>query len=163
MKTFTTKTTVRLADGVLSLSPEQAAVRNNALEALGDGLYQVTGAVEFKAGETFGHDQPIPKSIANCLDETDELPSLDETDELPSLEDMDTTQLKAFATTIEAKFHPNAGKPKLIEAIKLRQDEMLAAQEADDAALAKLERIQELEAKGELAPEEQAELDSLKA
>ena len=154
MKTFTTKTTVRLADGVLSLSPEQAAVRSNALEPLGDGLYRVIGAMEFKAGETFGHDQPIPKSIAHCLDEMDEV---------PSLEDMDITQLRAFANTIEAKFHPNAGKPKLIEAIKLRQDEMLAEQEADEAALAKLERIQELEAKGELSPEEQAELQSLKA
>jgi mannose/fructose-specific phosphotransferase system component IIA len=84
-------------------------------------------------------------------------------DEVPSLEDMDITQLRAFASTIEAKFHANAGMPKLIEAIKRRQDEMLAEQEANQAAQAKLERIQELEAKGELTPEEQAELQGLKA
>lgn len=154
MKTFITTTTVRLADGILSLSPEQASTRSNALEDLGDGLYRVIGALEFKAGETIGHDQPIPRSIANCLTEVDET---------PSLEDMDLTQVRAFAVAIEAKFHANAGKPKIIEAIKLRQDEMLAEQEADEAALAKMERIQELEAKGELTPEDAAELQSLKA
>ncbi len=156
MKTYTTKTTVRLADGVLSLSPEQVAVRSNALAALGEGLYQVKGPVEFKAGETFGHDQPIPKAIALCLEE-------EGADELPALGEMDVLELRAFATTLEAKFHPNAGKAKLIEAIKLRQDEMLAEQEADEAALAKMERVIELEAKGELTPEEQVELAGLKA
>lgn len=157
MKTYTAKSTVTIGQGKLGLDQAQAARYGSALADLGDGIFEILAPVQFKAGETFSHDLAIPKTIAHCLDEVEEP---------EALEDLDIDQLRAMATTLEAKFHPNTGKPKLIEIIKVRQDEMLAEQEQaekDAQAKAKAERIAELEANPERTEAEQAELDQLKA
>jgi len=155
MKTYTAKSTVTIGQGKLGLDQAQASRCGSALADLGGGLFEILAPVQFKAGETFSHDLPIPKTIAHCLDEVEEP---------EALEDLDIEQLRAMATTLEAKFHPNTGKLKLIEIIKARQDEMLAEQEqAEKDAQAKAERIAELEANPERTEVEQAELDQLKA
>ncbi len=151
MKTYTTKTTVRIGEGQLVLNPSQAAARSHALARLGDNVFQIIAPVEFKAGETFGHDLAIPKTIAACLEEAGELPPLAE---------MDPIELRVMAEQLGLKPHPNLGKAKLIEAIQAREDQLLAEQEQAEAKTA---RIAELEALPEPTPEEQAELAGLKA
>lgn len=148
MKTYTTIAAARIGTGILALSLQQASTRTHALRDLGDGRYEILQPVEFKVGETFGYDQEIPRVLAACLEESGEA----------NLEDLDQVQLLAMANSLGLSPHPRTGKPKLLEAIKARQDELLAEQEA------KAERIAELEAKGEEATEEElAELEALKA
>lgn len=148
MRTYTTIAAARIGTGILALSLQQASTRTHALRDLGDGQYEILQPVEFKVGETFGYDQEIPRVLAACLEESGEA----------NLEDLDQVQLLAMANSLGLTPHPRTGPPKLIEAIKARQDELLAEQEA------KAERIAELEAKGEEATEEElAELEALKA
>lgn len=154
MKTYTTKSTVTIGQGKLGLNLAQASRCGSALADLGDGIFEILSPVQFKAGETFSHDMPIPKTIAHCLEEAEEP---------EALEDLDTEQLRAMATSLEAKFHPNTGKPKLIEIIKTRQVEMLAERKQAELDQLKAERIAELEVIPERTEAEQAELDQLKA
>ena len=134
--------------GRVEITPEQARARRFALEPLGDDLYRVTHATGFKRGEVFGFDGDMPKALALCVATAEP-----KSDEPGSLEDMDREELLAMAIELGLKPHPNTGTPKLIKAIKERQDQLLAEQEA---------RIAELEANGEdLTPEEQAELQAL--
>jgi len=149
MKTYTTILAARIGTGILALSVAQASVRRHALTSLGEGLYEITGPVEFKVGETFGYDQELPRCLVACLEESEQ-----------ALEDMDQLQLLAMAQSLGLNPHPKTGKPKLLDAIKAKQDDLLAEQEAAQ----KLARIAELEAKGDDATEaEQVELQSLKA
>jgi len=149
MKTYTTIAAARIGTGILALSVQQASTRTHALRDLGDGRFEILQPVEFKVGETFGYDQEIPRVLAACLEESGEA----------NLEDLEQVQLLAMTKSLGCPAqHPRTGKAKLIEAIKTRQDELLAEQEA------KAERIAELEAKGEEATEEElAELEALKA
>lgn len=158
MKTYTTTAAARIGTGILALSLQQASTRTHALRDLGDGQYEILQPVEFKVGETFGYDQEIPRVLAACLEESGE----------EALEDLDQVQLLAMANTLGLSPHSRTGKPKLLEAIRARQDQLLAEQEAKAKRIAeqeaKAERIAELEAKGEEATEEElAELEALKA
>lgn len=56
-----------LAAGVLRLSEQQAAPRRHALKALGDGVFELVGEVQFKAGERLGWVGKIPKRLAAQL------------------------------------------------------------------------------------------------
>jgi hypothetical protein len=152
MKTYTvTGPVVALALGTLALTSAQAGLRAHALDPLGEDRYNIRSRVEFKKGETFGYDQEIPKALADCLEECHS----------KSLEDMDPVQLLAMARSMGLNPHPNTGKPKLLEAIKIRQEELQAGQEAAEKKAA---RLAELEAKGDdLSDEEKAELAGLKA
>lgn len=79
-----------------------------------------------------------------------------------NLDDLDIDQLKVLAKELEASFHPNTGRAKLVEIIKAKQDELLAKQDNDIERAKRDTRIAELDAKGEdLSEEEKAELDSL--
>lgn len=56
-----------IAHGVLHLTEEQAKHRAGNLKKLGNGHYEVTGAVQFKRGEEFGYEGDLPKSMAENL------------------------------------------------------------------------------------------------
>lgn len=52
----------------LVLSKEQAARRQHVLIKITDKLYETTALVQFKAGEEFGLEGVLPKSLAAVLD-----------------------------------------------------------------------------------------------
>ena len=79
-----------------------------------------------------------------------------------NLDDLDIDQLRVMAKELDASFHPNTGRAKLVEIIKAKQDELLANQQNDIERAKRDARIAELDAKGEdLSEDEKAELDSL--
>lgn len=51
--------------GRLRLTPEQAKTRLHNLKLLGDGVYQVLNAVQFKRGEQFDYDGELPKGMVS--------------------------------------------------------------------------------------------------
>lgn len=164
MQTYLTKDVATLGQGILALTPRQAAIRSHALAPLGGGFFEILQPVQFKAGESFGYNLPLPKVLAAIVD----LESEPEGGPDTPLEDLEPVQLFAFAEALGLKPHPNTGKAKLIAQIQAKQDELLAEQEQaqrDEAEKAlKATRIAELEAKGsDLSAEEKAELESLTA
>jgi hypothetical protein len=69
MKTAQVISPVAFGPGVrLSLQEGQAARRPQALKKLGNGLYEVTAEVQFKAGETIGIEGDVPKALLASLD-----------------------------------------------------------------------------------------------
>ena len=159
MKTYTTKGVATLGEGILALTPRQAAIRGHALKPLGEGLFEILKPVQFKAGESFGYNLPLPKILADVVATDEDEDEGDGSGGDDALEDLDPVQLFAFAETLGLKPHPNTGKAKLISVIKAEQDKQLAEQEAEERKLA---RIAELEAKGDdLSAEDLAELESL--
>lgn len=70
MQRFKTLKTVELHAGILELTKEQAAARKHSLQDLGEGLYEITGPVQFKAGEGFGYDGELTKAMAQDLKST---------------------------------------------------------------------------------------------
>lgn len=69
MKTAQVISPVAFGPGVrLSLKEGQAARRPQALKKLGNGLYEVTAEVQFKAGETIGIEGDVPKALLASLD-----------------------------------------------------------------------------------------------
>ncbi len=56
------------AGAVLGLTEKQAALRRHQLRKCGDGLYETTAIVNFKAGETIAIDE-APRHCADALDE----------------------------------------------------------------------------------------------
>lgn len=67
MRNYRTTATTGLNPGAeVALTASQAAARQHALKPTGKrGVYLVTLRVEFKAGETFGYDGDLPKSMAD--------------------------------------------------------------------------------------------------
>lgn len=65
---YTSVAVVRLHTGLLELSGEQAAARQHLLKHIKGKIYEIVkGPVTFKAGETFGYSEDIPKAIASSL------------------------------------------------------------------------------------------------
>lgn len=64
-------TGITISSGILQLDKSQAASRAFALSDLGKGLYQVNKPVQFKRGEVFGYDGPLPKAFADQLQDVD--------------------------------------------------------------------------------------------
>lgn len=60
---ITTATSINA--GRLRLTPEQAKARLHNLKSLGDGVYQVLNAVQFKRGEQFDYDGELPKGMVS--------------------------------------------------------------------------------------------------
>lgn len=52
------------AGALLGLTEAQARARRHALKAARNGLHEVTGPVEFKAGEEIGYAGALPKGLA---------------------------------------------------------------------------------------------------
>lgn len=71
MQRYITTDAVTLCHGILELTPEQAAGRRHLLTDLGDGLYGIASAVQFKAGETVGYDGDVNKALMECLSVAD--------------------------------------------------------------------------------------------
>lgn len=55
------------AGAVLELTPAQALPRSAELRPIGDGIYEVHGSVQFKAGEVIGYAGEVPKQLASAL------------------------------------------------------------------------------------------------
>ena len=70
MHRYTTIAPITLHTGIVELTPEQAAPRLYQLNDLGEGLYEITGPVQFKAGETIGYDGDINKALMERLTES---------------------------------------------------------------------------------------------
>ncbi len=68
MKKFRTEATIELHSGVIGLSDRQAALRGLQLKEAGRGTYEITGPVQFKAGEVIGLKE-VPKPYAGVLEE----------------------------------------------------------------------------------------------
>lgn len=56
------------AGAVLAMSPGQAARRVQSIKRMPDGNYLVERPVMFKAGEVFGYDGDLPKSVAKSAE-----------------------------------------------------------------------------------------------
>jgi hypothetical protein len=54
--------------GILQLAAVQAAARSHALTNLGDGLYEIRSAVQFKSGEVIGYDGEVGKALLQSLE-----------------------------------------------------------------------------------------------
>lgn len=70
MYTVTGRTAGFNAGARLKLTPEQASSRAHKLSAIDakKGLYEATGPIEFKTGETVGFDGELPKTMVDLLD-----------------------------------------------------------------------------------------------
>ncbi len=73
MKKYTiTGSPVRLVNGVLGLTEDQAKPRLHNLNALKKkGTFEIVQPVVFKAGEVIGFDGDIPKSLAKLMESDD--------------------------------------------------------------------------------------------
>jgi len=70
MKTYIANSVVRLHGGKVKLTKKQHARRQHLLGKYNSkGVYEVTSKIELKAGEAFGYDGEIPKSMAEDLEE----------------------------------------------------------------------------------------------
>lgn len=56
------------AGAVVGLSAAQAESRRPALQAVTDGVFAAVAPLQFKAGEIFGYEGPLPKSLADSLE-----------------------------------------------------------------------------------------------
>lgn len=69
MKIFKTKAPVSIHSGKLRLTEKQALARASMVTKERAGLYRVIKPMEFKAGEKFGYDGELPKSLAALVEE----------------------------------------------------------------------------------------------
>ena len=68
MKEYITTNTLELFSGRVGLTAKQAAIRAAKLKKVKSGLYEITGPVQFKKGETI-RLAGIPKGLAAVLSE----------------------------------------------------------------------------------------------
>lgn len=120
---------VNVISGTVRVTPDQFRARRHALALVGeaeDGTVEATvsHSVGFKHGEVFGYDGEMPRALAVSMSEVEEKAVLDF-----ELEDLDQKQLLQFARELGINPHHATGKPKLIELIRARQDELVAAHE----------------------------------
>ena len=67
MKKFmVVKPMLRMNGGTIGLTTQQAQRRSNRLKALKKGVYEVTGAIEFKKGEVIGFDDATLSKAARA-------------------------------------------------------------------------------------------------
>lgn len=69
MKSVVAVAAITLASGRLKLSDAQASSRKHSLKAIkaDSGIYEIKFPVQFKAGERFGYDGEIPKSMLDVF------------------------------------------------------------------------------------------------
>ena len=120
---------VNVITGTVRVTPDQFRARRHALMLVGeaeDGTVEatVTQSVGFKRGEVFGYDGEMPRVLAVSMSEVEEQSVMDF-----ELEDMDQKQLLAFARELGLSPHHATGKPKLIELIRAREDELVESGE----------------------------------
>lgn len=69
MKNYLTKKPISLLSGKIRLSDDQANARSDQLSKIVDDVYWISSKIEFKAGEIFGYDGDLPKTLAASVDE----------------------------------------------------------------------------------------------
>ena len=74
MKTYLSLQPVTIQTGLVQLSKDQAKGRIHNLKFIESDVYQLINPINFKAGEVFGFDGQIPKSMVNAVD-TEEQPT----------------------------------------------------------------------------------------
>lgn len=67
MRRFTAVKTVTISSGTVELTDEQAKPRARKLISQGDGRYKVFTQIQLKAGEEFGYDGILCKSVADVF------------------------------------------------------------------------------------------------
>lgn len=72
MKSVVAAAAITLASGRLELTAAQATSRKHSLKKIkvnkeGDGLFEIQVPVQFKAGEKFGYDGEVPKSMLDVF------------------------------------------------------------------------------------------------
>jgi hypothetical protein len=68
MQCYTVLQPITLYSGILDLTSSQAVPRLSSLIPLGEGLYEIAGPVQFKAGEIIGYDGEVNKALIESLD-----------------------------------------------------------------------------------------------
>lgn len=68
MKTYTVNHPLTIQSGILQLTKEQAKPRMHNINALSNDTFLIINAVNFKAGEVFGYDGDLPKSVASLAE-----------------------------------------------------------------------------------------------
>ena len=68
MKTYMSLQPVTIQFGLVQLNKEQAKSRMHNLTLVDGDKYQIVNAINFKAGEVFGFDGQLPKSMVDSLD-----------------------------------------------------------------------------------------------
>ena len=58
---------IKLFDGKVYLTEDQAKRRGASVSALGGGLYQIVTSVQFKVGEIIGIDYEPPKGLVEFM------------------------------------------------------------------------------------------------
>lgn len=70
MRKYVALETIELESGVIGLSELQADLRRNLLGKIGKGKFEITGPVQFKAGEIIGFES-FPKALVGCIQDLD--------------------------------------------------------------------------------------------
>lgn len=70
MKKYVTEKSVKLASGEVGLTDAQAEPRAGRLKKIKKGVYEITGPIEFKAGEVLYLEKP-DKFLMTCLVDPD--------------------------------------------------------------------------------------------
>lgn len=69
MKAITAIDVVRFGAGaLLKLKPDQVKTRLHNLKRLEDDVFESTGPVEFKRGESFGYDGPLNRAMEEVME-----------------------------------------------------------------------------------------------
>ena len=133
MKTYIAGSVVRLHSGKVKITKKQHARRQRLLgEYKKNGVYDVTSKIEFKAGEEFGYDGDIPKSMAEDLEElnartqADKEASVKEAEEKRKAAEKDESEKKKASEKAEAESLKAERQQKIIDVI-------LGLDENDDA------------------------------
>lgn len=66
MRQYQTTGMIEVHCGYIGLNDRQAAVRQGKLRPVSDGVFEVTGPVQFKAGEVLGFNE-APKGLEDKL------------------------------------------------------------------------------------------------
>ncbi len=86
MKDYITAGTISLHAGKVRLSADQARRRMHLLagkESQKSGIFEIVKPLQFKAGEAFGYDGEIPKTLSEIIIEATAPAEAAEPEELP--------------------------------------------------------------------------------
>ena len=83
MRQFKATAVTTLFGGNLELDKDQLRRRRHLVTENEDGTHAIDKSVMFKAGEEFGYDGDIPKSLADCMTELVDEPVVELVDEYP--------------------------------------------------------------------------------
>lgn len=140
---------VKLFNGILELTPNQANKRTSVLAELGSNLYSIKGETHFKLGEVFGYDGELPRSLAVSLAEIDVTQEPEKEPEGDGSGELKTEEPEPQKDDSNTDKPPEAFNEEMIETFLSSnvKDIEIQVKDSDDVAL--LEAILEYEATGQ--------------